>query len=212
MHQHIDRVSAGEVDQGRWAKDRLFQAMELRHRQFERHADISREHHHIAPDAAELFGEPLSSGLPSQKEHSRRRSVRLHERPQSLTARMRRVALGIDELHLGAPGRTDHARRAFAHRCERDVLGPLTHPVRCSRNRGWARQHHHFNIIEIGETFSDVICFFRKLNGKCRPAHSMDPLGFKQFSETIVGFARTHQNDRAGGRSEWFVHPKQAFR
>ena len=108
---------------------------------------------------------------------------------------MLRIALWIDELHLVAPGGANDAGGSLTHRGERDVLGPLPHPVRNRRHGCRTREDHHLNVVKVRKPLRDEIGFLREFNPESRPAPDIGRQGFQLFGKAIVGFARPHQDD-----------------
>ena len=106
------------------------------------------------------------------------------------------VALGKDHGNVVTPGGTNHARRAFADGGQRNVFGPLLHPVRHGSHGSRRRQHHHVHIIEMRQSLRNELLIFRKRDRKGRPAPGFYAVGFEFGRQTIVGGARAHQNNR----------------
>lgn len=121
----------------------------------------------------------------------------LEDLPERLAAGILGVALGVDELHVVAPGGADHLCGALAYRGERDVLGPCLHPMGCGGNRCGARKNDHLDVVKVVQALLNKIAVLLagQLDPERRPAPALNPLLEEHAGEAVVRFAGSHQND-----------------
>ena len=197
VYERGHRIRTRDVDNGRRPRHRTCEHRRLLAGQFKRHPHIGRHFLHVSPERNQLVAQPLTPRLTSGNQHSSRHALLFNERKKRFAARMFRIALGINDFHVISPSSADDFCRPFAHGRKRDVFRPLAHPVRHGRNGRGRGHHHHFHIVKMRETFGDERLIFGERNRKGGPAPDSKTVGLQKVGETVVGSARTRQNNRA---------------